>query len=76
MIGNKGYRKYPKFKGAGVIIDQGRIEINSRFDDKGGLKTNTEVSAEQVALKYRELWQVEQACLCYGRQASEISRPS
>ena len=32
---------------------------DARFDGKWVLKTNTELSAEAVALKYKELWQVE-----------------
>ena len=43
-----------------VRIDQDKIEYESRFDGKWVLITNTELSAEQVALKYKELWQVEQ----------------
>jgi len=61
LIGNKGYRKYLKFDRNTVRIDQGKIEAASRFDGKWVLRTNTDLPAEQVALKYKELWQVEQA---------------
>ena len=44
-----------------VRIDQGKIEYEYRFDGKWVLMTNTSLSAEDVALKYKELWQVEQA---------------
>ena len=60
LIGNKGYRKYLKMDRDSVRIDQDKIEYESRFDGKWVLITNTELSAEQVALKYKELWQVEQ----------------
>lgn len=60
LIGNKGYRKYLKIDRNSVRIDQGRIEYESRFDGKWVLLTNTNLSADQVALKYKELWQVEQ----------------
>jgi transposase len=60
LIGNKGYRKYLRIKGARITIDQGKVEADSRFDGKWVLTTNTTLSAEQVALKYKELWQVEQ----------------
>jgi len=60
LIGNKGYRRYLKFNRETVRIDQNKIEAASRFDGKWVLKTNTDLSAEQVALKYKELWQVEQ----------------
>lgn len=60
LIGNKGYRKYLKMDRDSVRIDQDKIEYESRFDGKWVLITNTELSAEQAALKYKELWQVEQ----------------
>jgi len=60
LIGNKGYRKYLKMDRDSVRIDQDKINYESRFDGKWVLITNTELSAEQVALKYKELWQVEQ----------------
>ncbi len=44
-----------------VSIDQNKIDVASRFDGKWVLKTNTDRPAEQVALKYKELWPVEQA---------------
>jgi transposase len=61
LIGNKGYRKYLKIKRSSVTIDQDKIEFDTRFDGKWVLKTNTELPTDQVALKYKELWQVEQA---------------
>ncbi len=60
LIGNKGYRKYLKFNRDTVTIAQEKIEEASRFDGKWVLQTNTDLKAEQVALKYKELWQVEQ----------------
>jgi len=60
LIGNKGYRKYLKIKKDSVTINREKIEWESRFDGKWVLRTNTALPAEQVALKYKELWQVEQ----------------
>ena len=60
LVGNKGYRKYLKVNRGSVLIDQQKIEKDARFDGKWVLKTNTSLSPEQVALKYKELWQVEQ----------------
>ncbi len=60
LIGNKGYRKYLKIEKDSVRINQDKIERESRFDGKWVLITNTNFLAEQVALKYKELWQVEQ----------------
>ena len=60
LIGNKGYRKYLKIERDSVSINQDKIQWESRFDGKWVLITNTNFLAEQVALKYKELWQVEQ----------------
>jgi len=60
LIGNKGYRKFLKIDRGSVNIDQDKVGYESRFDGKWVLMTNTNLSADQVALKYKELWQVEQ----------------
>jgi transposase len=59
LVGNKGYRKYLRMERESVCIDMSKVEEEARFDGKWVLKTNTELSAEAVALKYKELWQVE-----------------
>lgn len=59
LVGNKGYRKYLKMYRGAVSINDQLIEEEARFDGKWVLKTNTDLSAQQVALKYKELWQVE-----------------
>lgn len=60
LIGNKGYRKYLKMTGKQVVIDEEKIAEDARYDGKWVLKTNTDLSTENVALKYKELWMVEQ----------------
>jgi transposase len=60
LVSNKGYRKYLKVDRDTISIDQAKIEDEARFDGKWVLKTNTTLSPEQVALKYKQLWQVEQ----------------
>ena len=60
LIGNKGYRKYLKIRKEAVEIDEVKVGYESRFDGKWVLTTNTNLSPEKVALKYKELWQVEQ----------------
>jgi transposase len=60
LIGNKGYRKYLKIDRGSVNIDQDKVQYESRFDGKWVLITKTDFSADTVALKYKELWQVEQ----------------
>jgi transposase len=60
LVGNKGYRKYLKLDRDTVSVNQVKIEEEARYDGKWVLKTNTALTAEQAALKYKELWQVEQ----------------
>ena len=59
LVGNKGYRKYLKIAKDSVSIDEEKVRYESRFDGKWVLATNTNMSAEKVALSYKELWQVE-----------------
>jgi transposase len=59
LVGNKGFRKYVKLDKASASIDEDRIKYEARFDGKWILRTNTDLSADQVALKYKELWRVE-----------------
>jgi len=61
LIGNKGYRKYLKIEKDSMSVDMDKAEEEARFDGKWVLRTNTKWSAERVALKYKELWQVEHA---------------
>jgi transposase len=61
LVGNKGYRLYLKSRGEGFAIDEEKIEQQARYDGKWVLRTNTELAAEDVALKYKQLWMVEQA---------------
>jgi len=60
LVGNKGYRKYVKLDRDAVAINQQKIEEEARYDGKWVLKTNAKLTAEQTALKYKELWRVEQ----------------
>jgi hypothetical protein len=61
LVGNKGYRKYVKIERGSLSIDLKKVEEEARFDGKWVLRTNTKLPAAQVALKYKELWQVERA---------------
>lgn len=60
LVGNKGYRKYLKVTKGTLQIDQEKIKQEKRFDGKWVLTTNMDMPADQVALKYKELWMVEQ----------------
>ena len=59
LVGNKGYRKYLKVDKDSARIDTDKVRYESRFDGKWVLTTNTSMPADKVALKYKELWQVE-----------------
>jgi transposase len=59
LVGNKGYRRYLKFSKNSVSLDRDKVKAEVRFDGKWVLKTNTLLKADEVALKYKELWQVE-----------------
>jgi transposase len=60
LVGNKGYRKYLKVAKGTLQIDHEKIKQEKRFDGKWVLTTNMDMPADQVALKYKELWMVEQ----------------
>ena len=60
LIGNKGFKKYLVVKRNSVTIDKAKIEEEKRFDGKWVLTTSTTLPAAEVALQYKELWQVEQ----------------
>ena len=60
LVGNKGYRKYLKSTGtARFEIDYAKAEQEARYDGKWVLRTSTKLSAEDTALKYKQLWMVE-----------------
>jgi transposase len=59
LVGNKGFRKYLKIDKNSARIDKDKAEAEARFDGKWVLTTDTMLSPEAVALKYKELWQVE-----------------
>jgi len=59
LVGNKGYRKYLKVEKNSARIDMDKVQAEARFDGKWVLTTDTTLSAESIALKYKELWQVE-----------------
>lgn len=59
LVGNKGYRKYLNVDKDSARIDTAKLKSEARFDGKWVLTTNTDLSPSDVALKYKELWQVE-----------------
>jgi hypothetical protein len=61
MIGNKGYRRFVKVESGSFSIDMEKIEDEAKYDGIWVLRTNTRLSAKNVALKYKQLWMVEHA---------------
>lgn len=59
LVGNKGYRRYLSIDKRSARIDPDKVKYEARFDGKWVLTTNTNLTSEKVALKYKELWQVE-----------------
>ena len=59
LVGNKGYRRFLRTTGEHFTIDQDKLEEEERYDGKWVLTTNTELAAGDVALKYKQLWMVE-----------------
>jgi hypothetical protein len=61
LVGNKGYRRYLKVEGdSHFAIDEAKLQEEARYDGTWVLRTNTELSAADVALQYKKLWMVEQ----------------
>jgi transposase len=59
LVGNKGYRKYLRAGGKQFAVDEDKIQEEARYDGKWVLTTNTDLAAREVALKYKQLWMVE-----------------
>ncbi len=60
LVGNKGYRKYVKIEKNSISIDLDKVKTAKRFDGKWVLRTNMNLPTAEVALRYKELWMVEQ----------------
>ena len=59
LVGNKGYRKYLLAGGQQFAVDEDKIQEEARYDGKWVLTTNTDLPTHEVALKYKQLWMVE-----------------
>ena len=61
LIGNKGFKRYVAESGKNFSIDTEKVKEEARYDGLWVLATNTELPAREVALKYKQLWMVEDA---------------
>jgi len=59
LIGNNGFRRFVTGTGGHWRVDEIKVAEEARFDGKWVLRTNTDLPAAQVALKYKQLWTVE-----------------
>ena len=59
LIGNNGFRRFVTGSGGHWRIDEAKVAEEARYDGKWVLRTNTDLSTAQVALKYKQLWTVE-----------------
>ena len=60
LVGNKGYRRYLRNPGPDHFeIDRDKAGAEARYDGKWVLRTDTDLSPADVALKYKQLWMVE-----------------
>lgn len=59
LIGNKGFRRFVQATGKRFVINMDKVQEEERYDGKWVLTTNTHLSTDEVALKYKQLWTVE-----------------
>ena len=59
LVGNKGFRKFLRGGSKTFVVDDEKIQEEARYDGKWVLTTNTDLPAAEVALKYKQLWLVE-----------------
>ena len=60
LVGNNGYRKYLQAAGdEHFVVDEQRIKNEEKFDGVWVLRTNTDLTAAEVARQYKQLWMVE-----------------
>jgi len=59
VVPNRGYQRFLKAAGKGLVIDEAKVKAQARFDGKFVLRTNLDLPSDAVALRYKELWRVE-----------------
>ena len=61
VVANKGYKRYLKAEKDAFVVDLDKARQEERFDGIWVLRTNnTELTAVEIALHYKQLWMVEQ----------------
>ena len=59
VVGNRGYARFLKVAKGSATIDEDAVQRDARLDGKFVLRTNTNLSAAEVAQTYKSLWRVE-----------------
>ena len=59
LIGNSGFRRFVRTVGERFIIDTEKIKEEERYDGTWVLIDNLGLSARETALRYKQLWTVE-----------------
>jgi transposase len=60
LVGNKGFRRYLRQTTRGAFaIDDAKVKVEARYDGKWVIRTDTDLAASDVALRYKDLLQVE-----------------
>jgi len=59
LVGNKGFRRFLAVPGNAFQIDLAKVVAEARYDGMWVLRTNTDWKAAEVALRYKQLWMVE-----------------
>lgn len=72
LVGNSGYRRFLK-KGSRPEIDRAKVREEERYDGRWVLVTNTDLPADDVALRYKDLWRVERTFR--GAKSTLSTRP-
>jgi transposase len=54
-----GYRKYIDITEGEIELNEKRLRAENQFDGKWVLLTNSKLESKQVALAYKDLWQIE-----------------
>jgi transposase len=60
LVGNKGFRKYLFAEGKHFEVDEAKLKEEARYDGLWVLRTNMALPLVELALRYKELWMVEQ----------------
>ena len=60
VVANKGYRRYVKAEKGAFVVHLDKARDEERFDGMWVLRTNTELTAVEIALRDKQLWMVVQ----------------